>query len=117
MITGEVQALRDNQGREWVWDPGLHSWRHDDGARTLLRDLPDLEAQAGPLTERPGTHREVEPADTQPMPVVGDTALPAGCSVCGDNGTAPCHCRPPGWVLPEHVPAAVHGREEARAHG
>lgn len=131
-------TLTDRHGRAWVWDPGLHSLRHDDGTRTLLRDRDDLEAEAGPLTvttpegvpaegedvaevaESAGWFEPITPPggtrcpdeleDTQPwMPAVGATPT---CAVCTDQGAGPCHCRITGWVAPEDVPAAVHGREQ-----
>lgn len=44
-----TEPLTDREGRVWTWDPGLYSWCHDDGERTLLRG--DLDVEPDPVDE------------------------------------------------------------------
>lgn len=65
--TTEYTPVADRHGREWVWDPDLHSYCHDDGRAVMLRDLRQIEAQFGLAVDNPAPPRH---ADSVPVPGV-----------------------------------------------
>lgn len=74
----DPSTVTDCHGRQWRYDPRLHSFWHDDGRALMLRSKLQIRAQFGPITEdSPGTLQVPEVVHdrgevTEVMPAVMD---------------------------------------------
>lgn len=105
-MTATTVALIDARGRLWLWDPGLLSWRHDDGKRTLLRDRSDLD-KAGPLREPECPTCWDQRRIRDDVTALHPTTAP--CPDCTDGVDEPPSGRRHADTVP--VPGEVHVRE------